>query len=96
MWYNATDSRDFQAFSYDRHPWPWNEASCTKQAIYAIWIQHCEYTSLTSTQAHTKAVEDVREDMTKLKEDISNLKQEMANLVQALTSNMETTAGFNW
>ena len=35
MWYNATDSRDFQAFSYNRHPLPCNDASCSKQAIYA-------------------------------------------------------------
>ena len=51
-------------------------------------------TSLISSQPHTKAVEDVREDITKLKEDISSLKQEMTNLVQALTSRVEA-AGFN-
>ena len=66
------------------------QCSCV---ICAIYVQ-LNIMSLVSSQAHTKAVEDVREDITKLKEDISSLKEEMANLVQALTSRVEA-AGFN-
>ena len=64
-----------------------------RHVICAIYVQ-LNITSLVSTQAHTKTVEDVREDITKLKEDISSLKEEMANLVQTLTSRVEA-AGFN-
>ena len=70
------------------------------QSVYTVFMCNlCVYVqlnimSLVSSQAHTKAVEDVREDITKLKEDIRSLKEEMANLVQALTSRLEA-AGFN-
>ena len=67
---------------------------CVSLCVICANCVQLNITSLVSTQAHTKAVEDVREDITKLKEDICSLKEEMTNLVQALTSRVEA-ASFN-